>query len=67
MLLIVLFRFAENHCIKKLFEIAKVEHSKDEIDVMNKTVLEKIVEGLRVIATESRRFIVKFDSTNNKL
>jgi len=66
MLLKVLFRFAENHCIKKLFEIAKVEHSKDDIDVLNKTVLEKIVEGLRVIATESR-FIVKFDSTNNKL
>jgi hypothetical protein len=43
-----------------------VEHSKDDIDVLNKTVLEKIVEGLRVIATESR-FIVKFDSTNNKL
>jgi hypothetical protein len=66
MLLKVLFRFAENHCIKKLFEIAKVEHSKDDIDVLNKTVLEKIVEGLRAIATESR-FIVKFDSTNNKL
>ena len=34
-----------------------MEHSKDDIDVLNKTVLEKIVEGLRVIATEIR-FIV---------
>jgi hypothetical protein len=66
MLLKVLFRFEANHSIKKLFEIANVQHSKDEIDILNKTVLKKIVEGLRVISAESR-FIVKLDTNNNKL
>ena len=41
----------------KRYEVANVLHSKDDIDVLHKTVLEKIIEGLRKIY-DGCRFIV---------
>jgi hypothetical protein len=35
--------------IVKRYEVANVLHSKDDIDMLHKTVLEKIIEGLRNI------------------
>jgi len=61
MLLKLLLRFGENKAtIKKLFEIANVEHSKDDINVLKNTVLDKVVEGLRAI-NDGSRFIVRSD------
>ncbi len=59
MLLKLLLRFGEKPSMKWLFEIANVQHSKDDIEVLNKTVLQKIVEGLRVIK-DGNRFVVSF-------
>ncbi len=61
----VLFQFDWNHSIKKPLEIANVQHSKDDIDILNQTVLEKIFEGLWLISSENR-VIVKLDSNNDK-
>jgi len=61
MLLKLLLRFGENKAtIKKLFEIANVEHSKDDINMLKNTVLDKVVEGLRAI-NDGSRFIVRSD------
>ncbi len=49
MLLKLLLRFGENPSMKQLCEITNVQRSKDDIEVLNKTVLQKIVEGLQVI------------------
>jgi hypothetical protein len=49
--------------IKKLFEIANVEHSKDETTVLKDTVLTNIVNGLQVIQNGGR-FIVMVDDYN---
>ncbi len=65
MLLKLLLRFGEKPSMKRLFEIANMQHSKDDIEVLNKTVLQKIVEGLRVI-NDGSRFVVSFEE-NNKM
>jgi hypothetical protein len=43
MLLKLMLRFEEKPTMKRLFEIANVQHSKDDIEVLNQTVLQKIV------------------------
>jgi hypothetical protein len=61
MLLKLLLQFGENKsAVKKLFEIANVDHSKDDTTVLKDTVLNKIVEGLQEIKCVSR-FIVRSD------
>jgi len=57
MLLKILLRFTSKPAIVKRYEVANVLHSKDDIDVLHKTVLEKIIEGLRKIY-DGGRFIV---------
>jgi len=59
MLLKVILRFSVKPSITRLFEIANVSHSKDDIGIIQQTVLEKkITEGFRII-TEGSWFIVK--------
>jgi hypothetical protein len=65
MLLKLILRFGEKSSMKRLFEIANVQHSKDDVEVLNKTVLQKIVEGLRIIKDGSR-FVVSF-AENSKM
>ena len=65
MLLKLLLRFGEKPTLRRLFEIANVEHSKDDIEVLHKTVLKKVVEGLQVIKDGSR-FVVS-SAENNKM
>jgi hypothetical protein len=65
MLLKLMLRFGEKPSMKRLFEIANVQHSKDDIEVLNQTVLQKIVQGLRVIH-DGNRFVVSF-AENNKM
>ncbi len=57
MLLKILLRFTSKPAIVKRYEVANVLHSKDDIDVLHKTVLEKIIEGLWKIY-DGGRFIV---------
>ncbi len=60
MLLKVILRFSAKPSITRLFEIANVSHSKDDIGIIQQTVLEKkITEGFRIITDEGSRFIVK--------
>jgi hypothetical protein len=60
MLLKLLLRFGEKPTMKRLFEIANVEHSKDDINVIKETVLNQIVDGLQVIKNGSR-FVVRLE------
>jgi len=61
MLFKILLRFGENKpTIKKLFEVANVEHSKDDTTVLKDTVLNHIVDGLQVIKNGGR-FIVTLE------
>ena len=66
MLLKVLLRYsADKPSIVRRFEIANVSHSNDDIGILNKTVLQKIIAGLRTI-NDGGRFIVRLED-NNKL
>jgi hypothetical protein len=49
---------------ERLFEIANVEHLKDDTTILKDTVLKKVVEGLRVIQNGSR-FIVRSDENGS--
>jgi hypothetical protein len=57
MLLKILFHFLDKPPIVRLFEIANVLHSQDDIDLLNRTVLQKISYGLRIVKNGGR-FIV---------
>jgi hypothetical protein len=63
MFLKLLLQFGEKPSLKRLFQIADVQHSKDDIEVLNKTVLKKIVGGLRVIK-DGTRFVLSFAEIN---
>jgi hypothetical protein len=64
MLLKVLFRFTNRKStIARRFEIANVSHSNDDIEIINSTVLERIIEGLRNIRNGGR-FIVRLNDCN---
>ncbi len=57
----MLFRFTNGKTtIARCFEIANVSHSNDDIEIINSTVLEKIIEGLRNIKSGGR-FIVRLN------
>jgi hypothetical protein len=53
----ILFHFTDNPSIVKRYEVSNVLHSNDDIEVLNKTVLQKIINGLRQIHNGGR-FIV---------
>ncbi len=64
MLLKVPFRFTNRKSpIARGFEIANVSHSNDDIEIINSTVMEKIIEGLRNIRNGGR-FIVRLNDCN---
>ncbi len=57
----LLFRFTQKETISKMFEIANVSNSSDDIEIINKTVLNKIVksfekksEGGRLLSSEKK-------------
>jgi hypothetical protein len=52
------FAFTPKKTISRLFQIASVSHSKDELPILKSTVLDPISEGLRLIV-EGGRFSVK--------
>ena len=54
----LLLRFHEKKSISRLFQIASVSHSKDELSILKSTVLDPIGEGLRLIV-EGGCFAVK--------
>jgi hypothetical protein len=60
MLLKLLFRFSDKPSITRKYEIANVLHSNDDIGILNKTVLQKIIDSLRLIH-DGGRFIVTLD------
>jgi hypothetical protein len=60
-LLKILLQFANKPTIVKRYEIANVLHSKDDIEVLYKTVFGKIIKGLHKIH-DGGRFIVTMDN-----
>ena len=66
MALKLLIRFVGKPSISRMFEIANVSHSSDDIEVMKDTVLEKIICGYHNIH-EGGRFVVKYDDEKQKL
>jgi hypothetical protein len=60
MTLKILFRFQSNPTISRLFQIASVSHSKDELSILCATVLDPIGESLRLVV-EGGRFVVSND------
>ena len=54
----LLLRFHSKKTISRLFQIASISHSKDELPILKSTVLDPIGEGLRLIV-EGGRFSVK--------
>jgi hypothetical protein len=60
MLLKLLLQFGEKPTMKRLFDTANVERSKDDINVIKETVLNQIVVGLQVIKNGSR-FVVRLE------
>jgi hypothetical protein len=56
----LLLQFGERLLMERLFEIANVKHSKDDINVIKETVLKKIAEGLQVIENGSR-FVARLE------
>jgi hypothetical protein len=64
MLLKVLLRYsADKPSIVRQFEIANVSHSNDDIGILNKTVLQRIIAGLRTI-NSSGTFMVRLKDNN---
>ena len=64
MLLKVLFRYTGRPSITRRFEIANVSHSSDDIGILNKTVLQNVINGLRDMHNGGR-FIARLDDNNN--
>jgi hypothetical protein len=54
----LLFRFINKEPITKIFEIAIVSHSNDDIAIINETVLSKILKGYKNISEGGGQFIV---------
>ena len=68
MLLKVLFRFREGKdTIARRFEIANVSHSNDDIDILNSTVLQKVIEGLQTMFNGGRFIVTKNEVRQLKL
>jgi hypothetical protein len=65
MTLKMLFRFHERLTISRLFQIARVSHSKDDTKILESTVLNPIGESLRRIS-HGGHFIV-YSDTNDSL
>jgi hypothetical protein len=66
MTLKVLFRFKEQATVSRLFQIASVSHSKDETDILQKTVLDPIGESLRRIS-QGGHFIIHHNTHDDCL
>jgi len=66
MTLKVLLVFSSKKSISKLYQIATVEHSKDETEILKRTVLQPIGDGLHEIASR-KLFVVRKLSKGNKL
>jgi hypothetical protein len=68
MLLKVLFHFHERkNTIAHRFEIANVSHSNDDIDVLNSTVLQKVVEGLQTMHNGGRFIVTTNEAGKSKI
>jgi hypothetical protein len=49
----ILLKFYSKAMISRLFQIASVEHSKDESIILKETFLDPIVEGPKILSVES--------------
>ena len=62
----ILFVFSSKPSISRLYQIASVEHSKDDTNILKETVLDPIGEGLREIVS-GKRFVLQQLAEGNKL
>jgi len=53
----MLLRYSDKQSASKLFQIASIEYSKDDIVILNSTVLKPVGEGLKEVK-DGGRFIV---------
>ena len=66
MTLKILFQFNDRATISRLFQIASVSHSKDNTEIIQKSVLDPIGESLRRVS-EGGRFIIHHDTSDDSL
>jgi hypothetical protein len=61
----MLLRYSDKQSASKLFQIASVEYSKDDIVILNSTVLKPVGEGLKEVKDGGRFIVIAVDKMIN--